>query len=374
MLSTANAIADRRPARAGAPRLDATGDQPAHEPFSPQTIAALFRPWETARKIVVAVSGGPDSVALMLLAAEWASTQPGAPELHIATVDHGLRQEARAEAEKVGAWAHQLGLEHDILVWAGGKPKSRIQERARDARYDLLFAHAARVGADVVATGHHADDQAETILFRLLRGSGLGGLSGMAQSFERLGLTHARPLLACSKAELIRFCRSRRQPFVADPSNSDPVYARTRMRALCGLLEDAGLGRAALLRLGRRAGRAEAALAARAAAVAASLVAAREPGRFCADLSSLAQEPEEIFLRVLGREIALLGDPSRRLRLERLETLALAMREALLAGAPHSATLGGTTLKLGRDNILTIRAERKRRSAEEGRATAAPEQ
>jgi tRNA(Ile)-lysidine synthase len=349
--------------------FDAEMDSPGCEAFSPEAIARLFRPWESAKKILLAVSGGPDSIALMLLAAQWSTTQPDAPLLHVATVDHGLRPEARAEAEMVAEWAHRLRLSHDILAWTGAKPKSRIQERARQARYELLFAHAARIGADVVATAHHADDQAETILFRLLRGSGPGGLSGMAASRPRLGLTHARPLLQCSKVELVAYCAAKPHPFLTDPSNRDPAFARTRMRALSSLLAKEGLSREALLRLGCRAARAEAALAARASAVAETLPSARAQGLYRADISSLAQEPEEIFLRVLAREIVPLLNPPvdqlvdqpRALRLERLETLALAMQGALRASAPFSGTLGGGALKLGRDHVLTIRAEKPRR-------------
>jgi tRNA(Ile)-lysidine synthase len=311
----------------------------------------------------------------MLLAAAWTQDCAVTPRLHVATVDHGLRPEAGVEAEKVGGWARRLGLAHDTLAWTGAKPTSRIQERARQARYELLFAHAARIGADVVATAHHADDQAETILFRLLRGSGPAGLSGMAASHVRLGLTHARPLLQCSKAELIAFCATKTHPFLIDPSNRNQAYARTRMRALGSILEQEGLGRDALLRLGRRAARAEAALAARASTVAETLPAARAPGLYRADISSLAQEPEEIFLRVLAREIVpivnpLDGDsrgdslgegPPRQLRLERLETLACAMQAALRASAPFSGTLGGGALKLGSDHMLTIRTEKPRR-------------
>jgi tRNA(Ile)-lysidine synthase len=347
--------------------VDAAKDSPERESFSPDRVAQLFQPWAGAQKILLAVSGGPDSVALMLLAAEWTRGKTAPPLLHVATVDHGLRSGAHAEAEQVAEWAHRLGLSHDILVWTGDKPKSRIQELARQARYDLLFAHAARIGADVVATAHHADDQAETILFRLLRGSGPAGLAGMAASRERFGLIHARPLLQCSKMELIAYCAAKAHPFLTDPSNRDPAYARTRMRALSGLLAKEGLSRESLLRLGRRAARAEAALAASAAAIAASLAAVREPGLYRADISSLAQEPEEIFLRVLAGEIVPLADPlrdalgDRPLRLERLEALALAMQDALRANAPFSGTLGGAALKLGRDHVLTIRTEKPRR-------------
>ncbi len=359
-----SAVKEKRLVESG---VGAAKDPPAREAFSPDRVAQLFQPWAGAQKILLAVSGGPDSVALMLLAAEWRRGKTAPPLLHVATVDHGLRPEAHAEAEKVAEWAHRLGLSHDILVWTGDKPKSRIQELARQARYDLLFAHAARIGADVVATAHHADDQAETILFRLLRGSGPGGLAGMAASRKRLGLIHARPLLQCSKTELIACCAAKAHPFLTDPSNHDPAYARTRMRALSGLLAKEGLSRESLLLLGRRAARAEAALAARAAAVAANLAAAREPGLYRADVSNLAREPEEIFLRVLAREIVPLADPlrdtlgDRPLRLERLEALALAMQNALRASAPLSGTLGGAALKLGRDHVLTIRTEKPRR-------------
>jgi tRNA(Ile)-lysidine synthase len=321
--------------------------------FSAGDIVALFSPWEAARGIVLGVSGGPDSVALMLLAAEWARARAPPPPLYVATVDHGLRKDSRGEAEMVARWAAGLALPHAILVWDGVKPKSRIQERAREARYELLFEYAARIGADHVMTAHHADDQAETILFRLLRGSGVSGLSGMASSSERNGLVLARPLLAHAKADLAALCESRGHPFFDDPSNNDPVYARTRMRRLGGLLADEGLGAAALLRLGRRAARADAALAARTCAVRAGLAAGREPGGFRADISALADEPEEILLRFLADELKLIsgGKP---LRLERLEALALRFRHALRAGIACTATLGGAALRLQSNRFLVI--------------------
>lgn len=327
--------------------------------FSPEAIARLFSSWETARNILLAVSGGPDSIALMLLAAEWARRR--SQLIYIATVDHRLRKDSAFEAEQVAAWAAALRLPHVTLVWEGPRPKSKIQELAREARYDLLLRHAAIVGADIVATAHHADDQAETILFRLLRGSGIGGLSGMAAALERGEIIHSRPLLQCSKTELIAVCRAKAQPFISDPSNQNPAYARTRMRALGGLLAEHGLDSEALLRLGRRAARAEASLAEQARAVSAVLPAKRDADCFSADISSLADQPEEVVLRILGQEIAALGDPTRALRLERLETLTLAMRQALRAGAPLAATMGGTALQLGRGGILTIRTEQPRR-------------
>jgi tRNA(Ile)-lysidine synthase len=348
-------FAHKRRARAA----EAPAFAPAGARFSSTDIVALFGPWKAARKIVLGVSGGPDSVALMLLAAEWARGGTMRPPLHVATVDHGLRKDSRGEAEMVARWAAALALPHAILVWDDVKPKSRIQERAREARYELLFDYAARIGADHVMTAHHADDQAETILFRLLRGSGVSGLAGMASSSERSGLVLARPLLALSKAELAAFCETRAHPFLDDPSNNDPAYARTRMRDLSRLLAGEGLGRAALLRLGRRAARADAALAARASAVRAGLAARREEGGFLADISALAQEPEEILLRFLSDELKLIsgGKP---LRLERLEALAPRFGQALRVGIAFTATLGGTALRLQGNRTLAIVKERAR--------------
>ncbi len=337
---------------------------PSKAGFSAGDIAALFSPWEAARGIVLAVSGGPDSVALMLLAAEWVRGCPAPPPLYVATVDHGLRKDSRGEAEMVARWAAGLSLPHAILVWEGARPKSGIQEHARDARYELLFKYAAEIGADHVMTAHHADDQAETILFRLLCGSGVSGLSGMASSSQRHGLILARPLLAHAKADLAAFCESKAHPFFDDPSNSDPVYAKTRIRRLGSLLADEGFGCDALLRLGRRAARAEAALAVRVCAVRAGLGARREEGGFCADISALAEEPDEILLRFLAGELKLIngGKP---LRLERLEALALRFGQALRAGMACTATLGGAALRLQSNRVLIIVREGARRRGQE---------
>jgi tRNA(Ile)-lysidine synthase len=332
--------------------------------FSEQDIAALFSPWETAHAIVLGVSGGPDSVALMVLAADWVRGRAAPPALFAATVDHGLRKESREEAEMVARWAAALALPHAILVWQGVKPRSRIQEHAREARYTLLSEHAARVGADHIMTAHHADDQAETILFRLLRGSGISGLSGMESSSKRNGIILARPLLSCAKAELVAFCERRAQPFICDPSNDDPAYARTRLRRLSLLLAEEGLGREVLLRLGRRAARADAALVAHARGVALRVAARREPGKFEANIASLIDEPEEILLRFLADELKLIRG-AKPLRFERLEALAQGLGRALRSGTPYKATLGGAALRLKCDHSLVIAREGARRRGRE---------
>ena len=142
------------------------------------------------------------------MAAEWAKRR-GKTRIEAATVDHGLRPESADEAKAVAALCARLGVRHHVLLWKGAKPTSRLQERAREARYRLLVDHAKAIGADALMTAHHADDQAETVLFRLLRGSGLAGLRGMDVMSARDGVTIARPLMGLKKRDLIAFAQAR---------------------------------------------------------------------------------------------------------------------------------------------------------------------
>lgn len=143
-----------------------------------EELNALFRGLEDLPGFVIAVSGGSDSTALLLLATRWAKRLKKPPRLLAVTIDHGLRAEAKAEAASVKRLARQLEVPHRTLRWRGSKPATGLQEAARTARYGLLAQTAARAGLAHVLTAHTLDDQAETVLFRLARGSGLAGLAG----------------------------------------------------------------------------------------------------------------------------------------------------------------------------------------------------
>ncbi len=236
---------------------------------------------------------------------------------------------------------------------------TRIQERARAARYTLLRAHARLIGADYLLTGHHADDQAETILFRLMRGSGIGGLAGMQSMTEQDGVV---PLtgrcLACRKKQLIDYCDACDRPYFRDPSNENSAFIRTRLRAFLPILDEAGLDAAGLARLGHRAARAERALAAQADLAQATLERTSTPDIVHISAASLRDLPEEILLRVVGAEIAALG--SKPPRLERLESLAQDLYAALQLRKVWHRTLGGVKLSLDGEE-LTLRREALRR-------------
>ena len=143
-------------------------------------------PSQSFPTVILAVSGGADSMAMLYLAARWAKRQPEeGGKLVVATVDHGLRSESRREAQWVGEQARAMGLAHEILAWEGSKPSTGVQDAAREARYRLLSELAQRYrpsGSVAVVTAHTEDDQAETFLMRLARGSGLDGLAAMSAS------------------------------------------------------------------------------------------------------------------------------------------------------------------------------------------------
>ncbi len=299
---------------------------------------ALLAPLAEETAVLLAVSGGADSLALMLLAARWLLRDK--IKIVVATVDHGLRAASRGEALFVAGEAEALGFEHRLLAWAGDKPSTRLQERAREARYALLAECAAEIDPRcAIVTAHHADDQAETILFRLCRGSGVAGLAGMAAISTLNGARLLRPLLDTPKAALEAICAEAGRAYVTDPANVDPRFARARLRSLATTLAAEGLDRDALLRLGRRAARADAALRHCAAQIAESARLESEEGtaRFKAD--ALRSAPDELMARLIEAQTARFGRAPRLDRLERaLQRVgrALARREATrmtLAGA-----------------------------------------
>ena len=306
---------------------------------------------------MIAVSGGPDSTALLLMATEWAKRR-GKTRINAATVDHGLRPESADEAKAVAALCARLGVGHRVLQWKGVKPTSRLQERAREARYRLLVDHAKAIGADALMTAHHADDQAETVLFRLLRGSGLAGLRGMDIMTARDGMTIARPLIGLKKRDLIAFANARAAPFIDDPSNADPRFARTRLRALLARLDEEGLNAEALDRLARRARETEEALAHLTAEV-----EARVGSEGAIDARALFAAPIAIAHRILARRIAEAGGrDATRIGLEKIETLAAGPTATLSRSGERTAPMSaarscGSPRKAGSLSRLSRRGQ-----------------
>jgi tRNA(Ile)-lysidine synthase len=231
-----------------------------NSPISVQDAKALFADFKTLPAIVLAVSGGPDSVALMWLMARWRRSLARGPRLLAVTIDHGLRPEAAREARDVKRLARELELPHRTMRWTGDKPKTGVPAAARTARYRLLAQAARTLGAGHVLTAHTRDDQAETLLMRLLRGSGIVGLSAMTRESARGDLLLVRPLLDVPKSRLVATLNKARIGFADDPTNRDTVLTRPRLRQLLPLLAAEGGDARGLARLASRLARANAAV------------------------------------------------------------------------------------------------------------------
>lgn len=333
------------------------------EPLTAAEANALFRPLAGEDALAIAVSGGPDSVALLALVAEWAGQ--GRPRLLAVTVDHGLRAEATQEAMMVGELCAKLGVEHHMRRWHGPKPQAGIQEKARAARYGLLAEEARAAGATAIVTAHTADDQAETLLMRMAAGSGLAGLAGMAPRGVLNGIVLARPLLGVAKSRLVATCEARGLAFIRDPSNDDPRFTRIRWRGLFPALAREGLTAGRLGQLAYRLARADEALDRLAARALASVPAGDENGKRWFDFARLCGEPEEIVIRSLGLALAAVQDGEAQagapLRLARLEDCTKALIVAARESSALRRTLGGFRLSLAADGVLTLMREGERR-------------
>lgn len=240
----------RPPVPSASPRSDLRGGAHASKGGGALDRDHLFARFKALipPKVGVAVSGGGDSLALLHLLHDW-----GGASLYVATVDHGLRPESRAEAESVARTCATLGLSHDILR-LDRLPPGNLMAAARQARFSALADWAQTRGLDAVALGHTRDDQAETLMFRLMRGAGLDGLSGMAARHHRLGVDWLRPLLDVGRQSLRHDLRARGQVWVDDPSNDNPTFDRVRIRQAMTAL---GLDPAALARSAKALGDAQ---------------------------------------------------------------------------------------------------------------------
>ncbi len=331
------------------PPSRAQHSKPSPAPGGGEDLADLFAGFGTSTGLLLAVSGGPDSTALLVLVDRW--RKASAVPVFVATVDHALRATSRAEAEDVGALCATRGLPHRILPWSGAKPGTGVPAAARAARYRLLGEHAREIGADTIVTAHHADDQAETVLMRLTRGSGPAGLAGMARLSPAPwpggeGLRLARPLLGMTKAELVAICRAEGLGFVEDPTNADEAYRRPQLRRLAAALAAEGLGRDELNRLAARAARAEEALAPAVAEMIAALPARRESELLEVPAAAILALPDEALIRLLSAEIVRIGGGQP--RLEQVEKLAATLRR----DGRLAATLGGASIRCGSKRLI----------------------
>jgi tRNA(Ile)-lysidine synthase len=318
----------------------------------------------------VAVSGGSDSLALMHLLAGFARAGKFTSPL-VLTVDHGLRPGSAKAAKTVAGWARKAGLETAILSWRGTKPKTGIEAAAREARYRLM---GERLGKRKIATlfvGHTEDDQAETFLLRLARGSGLDGLSAMQarapwpiSGFPDLAV--ARPLLGFGRQRLRDYLTALDQPWLDDPMNEDLAFDRVKIRKARQVLAEAGLTAARIALAASHLARARETLEIVTDAVLARAVRRMDEGVLL-EAQVLAAAPREVGLRALASVLMAVGGNAYRPRFESLERL---YDRIARGGFRGGATLHGCHIGPAPANFaphdLWVRPERPRKTGGSG--------
>jgi tRNA(Ile)-lysidine synthase len=338
----------------------------ADAPITDDEIRTRFEPFLGA-PMAVAVSGGADSMALMLIAQRALALvppqlatveQPDRPRLIVLTVDHGLRPGSADDAAWVVSQAEAAGLPCRVLRWEGAKPSQGIQAEARAARYRLMHevlieeAHPYQKLQRVLLTAHHYEDQAETFLMRLARGSGIDGLSAM-QSVATVStpladgrqLVLRRPLLDLPKSRLFATLREAGLTWREDPSNERDDFERVRVRKALTSLSELGISSEAIARSAGRLSRARGAILREATAAADQLIDWHNGLFGSVRLDALNDLSEEIAIRLLKLLIGAYGGEAPVPRLSEIEALADRIRVTSDRAWPaRAATLGGCRL------------------------------
>jgi tRNA(Ile)-lysidine synthase len=314
---------------------------------------ALFAAVAGEPAVALAVSGGADSLALMLLAQSWAANLAAAPRLIVYSVDHGLRPEAADEVAMVLQAAGKLGLAARGLAWTGTKPETGMQEAARTARYRLMGAAMAEDGATVLLTAHHLQDQAETVLMRMAHGSGIEGLKGMTSMAAIEGVQVHRPLLHVDPASLRAVVDAAGLAPAEDPSNVDPHYERVRWRQAMPQLAALGLDAGAVALFAERMAEADAAIAQMADGCFTEIVRLDGFGAARIELAPFAGLSPAISTRLLGRVLNIVGGRQKPRALGQVERLRQAIAEAGLAKA---TTVLGCVIRI-KDGAVVVARE-----------------
>ncbi|MBB4052821.1 tRNA(Ile)-lysidine synthase [Devosia subaequoris] len=327
----------------------------------PEVLARLFAPAADQAAIGLAVSGGPDSLALMLLAQRWARALDTPPRLIVYSLDHGLRPEAASEVQMVLREAEKLGLDAQGLRWTGEKPPTGLQEAARQARYRIIGEAMQADGASLLLTAHHRADQAETVLMRLAHGSGIEGLKGMTSLSQVENITVFRPLLDVEPASMALLVEEAGLTPVSDPSNKDSAYERVRWRKRLPQLAEDGLDSATLSRFANRMAEADLALTQMADAAFDELVTLDGFGAASLPQDAFHALSPAIGRRVLARTLNIVGGRQKPRALGQIEKL---YDQIAMGDLPRAATLLGAVVRL-KGKGLTV-------SREPGRALPEP--
>ena len=297
-------------------------------------------------KLGIAVSGGSDSTALLLLAQRYSAKR--GIQIRAVTVDHGLRPEAASEAVEVARLCSDIGVPHDILRWEDWDQRGNLQSMAREARYRLISDWAKPKGLGVVALGHTLDDQAETVLLRLARGSGVDGLSGMRGLRHSKGIDWVRPLLGNGRKELRAWLQQHGVSWVDDPGNENARFDRVKARKALALLADLGITSEGIAETASRLQSAREALE-MATVSAVRSCASAHAGAVRLDVPGLLAVPYEIRRRILAHAVCWVSAAEYAPRHASLDAVLKAIADG------QSAALHGCLIRTTQDQCLIVR-------------------
>ncbi len=321
-------------------------------PLEDSEFSALLKPLAPPERLAAAVSGGPDSLALLVLLARWRDSQTRRETaLYALSVDHALRPDAAAEVRHAARIARRLDIPHLILRRRGPKPSSAIQAAARNARHALMQQWCRRNAVTALAFAHHLEDQAETFLFRLARGSQLDGLAAMTPETRRGSVRILRPLLAVPKTRLAARLTREKIAWRNDPSNHDPAFTRTHLARALTALEKAAMPPARLAAAAKGARRLRRMLDAQTAAVLQNTFYFDQAG-FAATSRNALRGPYPVALRALRRALMTVGAR----RLPPATAKLTNLLDALRAQAPFpGCTLAGCRLIPAQGKLMIVR-------------------
>ena len=320
-------------------------------PLTDSRICGLFSSYINHDRIALAVSGGRDSMALMYLVYRWKAHLALNIEIEVLTVNHNLRKAAEDECGFVQKIAKNYGFKHKVLIWEHEHVETSIQEKARKARYQLMLDYVREENIDTILTAHTSDDNIETFIMRLAKGSGLDGLKSINEIRHEDGIQIERPILSLSRSITTEILRSMGNEWVDDPTNDDESFERVKIRNNISSLSSFNISSGNLTKTIQRLARAHESISFFTDLLSQELVELNELGYADVNFDKLRNYPKEIILRVFAKALTDINGG----------TVSLSSLEAVFAElikTERSKTLNGCQIIPQKNKYVIVRENR----------------
>jgi len=321
-------------------------------PITDNQISNIFSPLIKKKKIALAVSGGRDSNALMLLISKWVSIKVLNIEVHVLTINHKLRKESDKECLQVSKIAKSYGFKHKIIPWIHKEIKTSIQELAREARYELMCDYLKKYEIDVLLTGHTLDDQVETFIMRLSKGSGLDGLRSIQKERNIGNITLHRPFLGITRSITTKILEYSNKEWIDDPYNDDLRFERIKIRKNLHYLENLNISHESIYKSINRLTRSQEAIKDTVDTLFSDLVEINNLGYLTIKRPQIDNIHEDLIIRILQRCLRIVSGGKR----VSLSSLEMAYND--IVRIKKSKTINGCIIKVLSDKYVVAREVR----------------